>query len=157
VEVLPAYAAQLLAQLCARHPIGYVPKLIWKNLRVSAGMAYYRQGAIGLSRLILTDQERVRATLIHEYAHLLAVARHGRRAANHGPFWQAAMRELGEEPTVRHTYEVARNQPRQSVSYTCVRCGAVLQRSRRLPRTRKYVHAACGGPVRLTSVAPSPR
>ncbi len=121
-------------------------------MRVSAGMAYYRTGVIGLSSKILDTEEKVRSTLVHEYAHLLAVDRHGRKAASHGPIWRQTMIELGAEPTVRHRYEVERNQPRQKVEYRCVKCGKLIERSRRLPKRRRYVHATCGGNLRLHAV-----
>jgi SprT protein len=115
-------------------------------------MAYYKTGTIGLSALILDTPEKLRQTLLHEYAHLRAVERHGRKAANHGAFWRQAMIDLGLEPKVRHNYECARNSPRQKVTYRCQRCGAQIERSRRLPGNRRYVHARCGGGLRLFSV-----
>lgn len=135
-----------------RFPLSYVPIIKWKKLRVSAGLAYYRSGSIGLSTVILDTPERVRHTLLHEYAHLLAVERHGRKAANHGIHWKQAMHDLGLEPKVRHTYECVRNAPRQKVTYRCQRCGTCIERSRRLPRNRKYVHARCGGGLKLLSI-----
>jgi SprT protein len=149
---LATIAEAELARLCAAFPLGYVPRLQWKAYRVTAGMAYYRRGTIGLSSLVLKDEAAVRETLGHEYAHLLAVVRHGPKAANHGPLWQQAMRDLGLEPKVRHTYDVERNVARQRVTYRCVRCGASIVRSRRLPRKRRYVHVTCGGDLRLESV-----
>lgn len=118
-------------------------------------MAYYRRRAIGLGAAVADTREKVVSTLIHEYAHLLAYARYGQAGAGHGVAWQAAMRELGVEPKVRHTYEVARNKPRQQVVYRCLRCGSEISRSRRLPRGRKYVHASCGGGLRLERVVPA--
>jgi SprT protein len=132
--------------------MGYRPKLVWKNLRVTAGVAYTKLGTIGLSRLVLRDEAAIATTLKHEYAHLLAVARHGTKAANHGKYWQAAMLELGEQPEVRHRYEVERNSARQWVAYRCLKCGQTLTRRRRLPRGKKYVHATCGGDLRLIAV-----
>lgn len=149
---LAAYADEVLREVQASHPLPYAPKVEWRNYRVTAGMAYYRIGVIGLSRIVLTDRQRLRETLLHEYAHLLAVARHGRRAAGHGPAWKQAMLELGMEPNVRHTYSVERNTPRQKVTYRCLSCGKLLQRSRRLPRRKRYVHANCGGDLRLVKV-----
>lgn len=146
-------AEGLLAEAMARFPLSYTPVLKWKKLRVSAGMAYYRTGTIGLSSLILDTPEKVRLTLLHEYAHLLAVDRHGRKAANHGPLWKQAMLDLGLEPKVRHNYECVRNTRRQRVTYRCQRCGAMIERSRRLPRNRRYMHAQCGGGLRLAAVA----
>jgi predicted SprT family Zn-dependent metalloprotease len=145
-------AEDILRQATERYPLSYVPILKWKNLRVSAGLAYYRTGTIGLSALILDTPEKLRHTLLHEYAHLLAFERHGRKAANHGIYWQQAMSDLGLPPKVRHNYECARNTPRQKVTYRCKRCGVHIDRNRKLPRNRKYVHARCGGALMLFSV-----
>lgn len=149
---LEAYAIDLLKQLCERFPMGYVPKLTWKKLRVTAGLAYYQRGEIALSSLVLINEERLRLTLIHEYAHLLAVKRHGRKAAGHGPHWRSAMIELGIEPRVQHNYPVQRNSTQQKVVYRCLKCGYSFNRARRLPRRRKYVHARCGGALKLEAI-----
>jgi len=132
--------------------MGYVPQILWKGYRVTAGIAYYRIGTIGLSTRVLRTPEAVRETLGHEYAHLLAVFRHGPKAAGHGEPWRRAMRDVGLEPTVRHRYEVERNVPRQRVTYVCSRCGHPIVRTRRLPKRRRYMHAGCGGAIRLHSV-----
>ena len=151
-ETLRAVAAAHLVELCTKFPLGYTPELVWRGYRVTAGLAYYRKGVIGLSSRVLREEQAVLDTLTHEYAHLLAVARHGNRAAGHGPAWQQAMADLGQEAKVRHNYEVERNVPRQTVVYTCKKCGAHINRSRRLPRRRKYMHAACGGEIRLLKI-----
>lgn len=142
-------ADRLHAKLCRHHPMGYVPKLVWKNLRVSAGIAKYHERTIVLSKLLVIDEDRLSSTLKHEYAHLLAVARHGRRAAGHGWYWKEAMLDLGEEPEVRHCYPVIRNGQRQEVGYRCRRCGSLLTRVRKLPRGRRYYHVSCGGSLAL--------
>lgn len=142
-------AAAILTQLCARYPIGYEPEIRWKALRVTAGQANTREGWIGLSAFLLTDRQRLEDTLKHEYAHLLAVARHGPKAAGHGPEWKQAMLDLGLEPVVHHCYPVKRNAFRQEVAYVCTRCGSRIVRKRRLPRRRTYVHKGCGGVVRF--------
>ena len=149
---LEAYADQLLIRLCEQFPLGYKPKLTWKKLRVTAGLAYYHRGEIALSSLLLIDEERLDSTLRHEYAHLLAVKRHGRKAAGHGPHWRVAMVELGLEPKVQHNYPVQRNSTQQKVVYRCLKCGSKLDRARRLPRRRKYVHARCGGALKLEAI-----
>jgi len=156
-EVIPgtslqAYATALLQRLMAAHPLPYQPKLEWRSYRVTAGMAYWKLGTIGLSRQVLQTEIQVRDTLIHEYAHLLAVARAGANAANHGPHWQQAMRDLGAPPVVRHTYEVTRNRPRQVTVYRCLKCGKEFERARRLPKRRRYQHANCGGGLKLVAV-----
>lgn len=149
---LQTLAEEILTDLMARFPLRHRPELLWKGLRVSAGMAYYRINRIGLSRYLLTDEDRLRSTLIHEYAHLLAYERHGQKAAGHGPLWKKAMLDLGAKPERTHCYQVERNTARQVVIYQCKRCGANIQRSRRLPLRRKYVHAQCGGGLKLVSV-----
>ena len=149
---LTTAADNALRDAMARHPVGYVPTILWKGYRVTAGMAYYRSGTIGLSTKVLQNAEAVRETLLHEYAHLLAVMRHGPRAANHGQPWQQAMRDLGLIPTVRHGFDVERNVARQRVTYLCARCGKPIVRTRRLPKRRRYVHANCGGDLRLHKV-----
>jgi predicted SprT family Zn-dependent metalloprotease len=112
-------------------------------------MAYYREGVIGLSHIVLKEPQAVRDTLGHEYAHLLAVHRAGQRGAGHGAPWRTAMKDLGLEPKVRHNYAVERNSGGQQVEYLCARCGATILRRRRLPNRRKYVHACCGGDLKL--------
>lgn len=149
---LAAYAERELDRLCAAFPLGYRPTIEWRPFRTTAGMAYYRRRAIGLGAAVLTTPERMVDTLVHEYAHLLAAARFGAQGLGHGPAWRQAMMDLGALPTVRHTYEVARNVSRQRVIYRCVRCGASIERRRRLPKGQTYVHARCGGGLREEEV-----
>ena len=145
-------ADEAFADLLVKHPLKRAARLEWRPYRVSAGMAYYKLNVIGLSVHVLATEAAVLDTLIHEYAHLLAYERAGKRGANHGPAWQAAMTELGRPPKVRHNYSVSRNSKRQEVGYQCLRCGETFIRSRRLPRRRKYVHAVCGGDLRLAFI-----
>ena len=119
---------------------------------MTAGMAYYRINTIGLSKTVLTTPEAVRETLLHEYAHLLAVERHGVKAANHGPAWQQAMTDFGLAPIVRHNMPVRRNAKKVRVIYTCKRCGVEIVRSRRLAARRKYLHVRCGGQIQLSRI-----
>ncbi|AIE85572.1 SprT-like domain-containing protein [Fimbriimonas ginsengisoli] len=157
VTALREAAELALEEAVNLFPLPYVPILIWKGYRVTAGMAYYRSGAIGLSTRVLQTPEAVRETLLHEYAHLLAVHRHGKKAANHGEFWRQAMRDLGQAPQVRHSYEVERNVPRQQVTYVCIKCGKPFVRARRLPKRQRYIHRNCGGDLRLQSIQPIER
>jgi SprT protein len=137
-------------------PLGYQPTIEWRPYRTTAGMAYFRRRAIGLGAAVVTTPERLVDTIVHEYAHLLAFARKGPGGRGHGAAWIQAMVDLGAEPRVRHTYEVARNSARQIVTYRCVRCGTPISRKRRLPRGAKYVHARCGGGLKLESVEAAP-
>ncbi|CAN5427163.1 hypothetical protein BH11ARM1_BH11ARM1_08150 [soil metagenome] len=132
--------------------MGYQPTLVWKSLRVSAGMACYQTKEIRLSRYVLLTEEQVRETLTHEYAHHLAVHRHGMKERAHGRGWKQAMIDLGVDPKVRHNFEVQRSAPRQKVVYKCSKCGLKIERSRRLRRDRVYMHNGCGGKVQLVEV-----
>jgi len=143
------YANQLLSDLCQAFPMGYRPELIWKGLRVTAGMAYYQLGRIALSHRVLRDENQVRRTLIHEYAHLLAVHRDEVKGKGHGEAWKQAMRDLGEPPEVRHQYEVERNRPKQTLLYKCNKCGSLIPKSRKFPKGRRYLHVRCGGAIVL--------
>lgn len=149
---LDSLAHAILDRLMASHPLKRRPVLVWKGLRVSAGLAYFRTNTIGLSSRLLTDEERLRSTLVHEYAHLLAVERHGRKAIGHGDYWKKTMVELGEEPKRTHCYQVERNAPRQKVTYACARCGKTFHRTRRFPRKSRYLHINCGGDLKLVAV-----
>jgi SprT protein len=155
-------AEEHLDELCRKFPLSYRPSIEWRSYRVTAGMAYYREGVIGLSKIVLKDPQALKDTLGHEYAHLMAVDRVGLKGAGHGAPWRSAMRELGLEPKVRHNYPVERNESSRQVEYVCVRCGAAILRKRRLPHRRRYVHSACGGDLKLrrifkvTPPSPSP-
>lgn len=153
---LKRVAEEEFYRLCRQFPLPKSPTLFWRGYRVTAGMAYYRTWAIGLSSRVLTTTDAVVETLGHEYAHLLAVARKGKRAANHGPDWQQAMLDLGLQPKVRHRYEVQRNEARQVVTYRCQKCRVLLERPRRLRKDRVYVHAKCGGRLELLNVVKKP-
>ncbi|MBS1720767.1 MAG: SprT-like domain-containing protein [Armatimonadetes bacterium] len=142
----------LLLEVMRDFPIPTAPKIVWKNLRVSAGLALYLENEIRLSKRILDTEDKVRETFLHEYAHLLAFARHGRAGAGHGKPWKDAMRELGLDPQVRHRYAVERNEKRQQVLYVCKRCGLEFVRGRRFPRGRRVMHVSCGGLLKLVGL-----
>ena len=145
------YALNLLKILSYNFPLGYSPKLEWRNLRTSAGMASDQEGMILLSIPILDSMDKLEDTVRHEFAHLLAVARHGKRARGHGPEWRKAMFDLGRTPDVHHQYDCQRNRSHQVVRYQCQRCGEIIEKKRRFPRGRQYQHIHCGGLIRFHS------
>lgn len=150
---LRTFADTHLNHLTSQFPLGFRPRLEWRRFRVTAGMAYYQEGAIGLSIVVLNNREQIAETLGHEYAHLLAFYRAGRHGIGHGPAWKKAMCDIGLEPKVRHNFSVERNARRQQVDYLCLRCGVTIIRKRRLPGRKKYVHAQCGGDLKLLRVS----
>ena len=147
-----AAAESALLEAIQKFPMSYTPALEWRRYSVTAGMAHYQHGLISLSAVVLKDPATVRETLLHEYAHLLAFDRHGRKGAGHGKHWKQAMVDLGLEPKVHHHYEVVRNQSRQVVVYRCKRCGLSFERKRQLQRRKSYVHRQCGGQIALVEV-----
>jgi predicted SprT family Zn-dependent metalloprotease len=145
-------AQAILNEACEQYPLGYKPTIEWRGLRVTAGVAYYQLGKIALSKHVLQSSEQLRETLLHEYAHLLAFQRAGRRGAGHGVHWRKAMTDLGLPPKVTHKYEVKRNQSHQEVVYQCRKCKALITRKRRLNKRRRYLHLNCGGTIELKSI-----
>ena len=57
-------------------------------------------------RLIAQNPQYFSMVLIHELAHLIAAARHG-RVKPHGKEWQQLMIAAGESPTVRHSMDAS--------------------------------------------------
>lgn len=106
-------------------------------------------GTVRLSRhLVLSGSEdRVRETLLHEIAHAVAFARHGRRALNHGPLWRAVAREVGAAP--RATCSGPPIAPPTHV-LVCRRCATRVGLYRRPKHpAAAYRHRGCGGTFEL--------
>lgn len=148
---LHALAEGLVEQMSGRFGLRR-PSLEWRRYRTTAGMAHYDRWAISLSAHVLTDGERLRETLIHEFAHLLAFSRHGDEGRGHGAAWRQAMIELGSAPDTKHRYPCRRNRIRQVVVYRCLVCSVLIRRARRLPRRRRFVHAGCGGEIEFHAI-----
>lgn len=138
--------------LTAKFPLKRPLLLCWASYRTTAGMADFRQNAILLGAAVCKTEVDIRATVRHEYAHLLAFDRAGRKGTGHGPVWRQAMHDLGEPPTVKHRLDCNRNVPRQIVTYTCQKCGAKIERRRRLPKSRIYYHLGCSGRIVLEEI-----
>ncbi|HLO97958.1 MAG TPA: SprT-like domain-containing protein [Fimbriimonas sp.] len=148
-EGLHRDALQILDEVQSRFPLKGAAQLEWRRYRVTAGMAHYQSRLITLSVHVLKDTEQLRSTLLHEYAHLLAYDRHGRKGMGHGELWKRAMLDLGQPPKVYHQYEVQRNSPKRKHVYACARCGEKIERHRRLASKRRYYHRSCGGPIKF--------
>lgn len=153
-SALATFADRLLAELQRNHPLARPARLSWRRFRTTAGRAVFEPPEIHLSALVLDDEDKVRDTLIHEYAHLLAAERAGPAGRGHGAPWKAAMIELGAKPERTHGYACQRNLPRREVIYACRRCGAQFLRRRRLARGRRWAHVGCGGALALLGVWP---
>ncbi len=144
---LAVLAQDLVDSLCDRQPVAIRPNLEWSGrMHVVAGRVFLRTGLIRLSIPLLTDPDRVRQTVLHEYAHLMVHTRWGKKVKPHGPEWKEAMLELGAEPRRTHAYTSERK-PRRSWTYRCTACGFEFTRRRRLAHGREYRHIGCGGRI----------
>lgn len=144
---LRAEASLLLDEMTRVFPLGYQPKIIWKKMSISAGKAYFERGTISLSTVLITDRLRMQDTLVHEFAHLLSYARHGKKGVGHGEPWRQAMKDLGARPEVYHDYPVERRRQPRNLVYACSKCGESFTRVRPLKRGYKYSHRGCGGSI----------
>lgn len=112
-----------------------------RRMRTAAGRAFTREGRIELNPRLQELPEEIRdaelrATFLHELAHLVASARAGRRRiAPHGPEWRQACRDLGIPGEDRcHALDFQPRRLARKYAYACPACGAVIQRVRRLRR-----------------------
>lgn len=151
----PSVSQRAAAERALRHahavfPLPKPPTVEWKRYPVTAGRAYPMENRICLSALLLTSEERVRETLLHEYAHLVVYHRFGRKPRPHGEEWKRVMTALGVSPERTHNYApLPTSKPRRTLIYRCARCGEEIPRVRPLKRGRAYYHVKCGGSVRL--------
>ena len=106
-KVLFAAAVEVLSRWDA---VDELPKLkiVWNGrLRTSGGRALLHQQQVELNpRLIAQNPQYFSMVLIHELAHLITTARHG-RVKPHGREWQQLMIAAGENPTVRHSMDAS--------------------------------------------------
>ena len=103
------------------------------RMRTTAGRAWWPHRSIEMNPKIkeIADAQIWR-TLKHEFAHLVAYERCGRRRIDpHGPEWQAACTELGiaDEKTY-HTLPLKARRMKRSHFYSCPSCSAVTARVR---------------------------
>ncbi|MFT7516961.1 MAG: putative SprT family Zn-dependent metalloprotease [Myxococcota bacterium] len=106
-EVLLAMAAECITFWQADGELPQL-KIVWNTrLRTSAGRALLREQVVELNpRLLSKNEQDIRAVLVHELAHLLAVARYGQVKA-HGREWQQLMIEAGADPKVCHSMDAS--------------------------------------------------
>ena len=137
----PAAILQQLAQEAREHALRLeLPVLAarvmlrWHaRLRTTAGLARLDCSLILLNPLLLSFQDELSRTLLHELAHLVAHARNPRRLLHpHGPEWRQACRDLGLANEKRcHTLPLAvpRKLSRRYV-YHCPHCRREIARVR---------------------------
>ncbi|MCB1207241.1 MAG: SprT-like domain-containing protein [Verrucomicrobiae bacterium] len=133
------------AQLCREQGLENLAREVsvsWNpRMRTAAGRAFSREWKIELNPRLqdLPESSRdseLRATFLHELAHLVAFARVGRkRIAPHGPEWRQACHDLGIPDEDRcHALDFQPRRLDRKFAYTCPVCGETIQRVRRIRR-----------------------
>ncbi len=133
------------ADLCREHGLEALAQAVtvsWNSrMRTAAGRAQAKGWSIELNPRLQDLPEEVRdaelrATFLHELAHLVAFARAGRRRiAPHGPEWREACRDLGIPGEDRcHALDFQPRRLERKYAYACPHCEAVIHRVRRIRR-----------------------
>lgn len=106
-------------------------------MRTTAGRAWWPDRSIEMNPKIrdIADAQIWR-TLKHEFAHLVAYERCGRRHIDpHGAEWQAACTELGiPGETTYHSLPLKSRKIKRTHFYACPSCLSVIGRVRPFPR-----------------------
>ena len=87
----------------------------------SAGQANYRTNRIRLNRQLLEKYttEFVVQTVPHEFAHLVAHKKFGRRIKPHGHEWRSVMIALGAKPSRTHNFAVSPTRKLRRYMFQC--------------------------------------
>ena len=87
----------------------------------SAGQASYRTNRIRLNRQLLEKYttEFVVQTVPHEFAHLVAHKKFGRRIKPHGHEWRSVMIALGAKPSRTHNFAVSPTRKLRRYMFQC--------------------------------------
>lgn len=147
-RVVGARAAEPLWQRIADLPV--------RSSRATRTLGSYvfRAGTPLCIRLQFSQEaEQLQETFLHELAHLcdhLTRPEGGTYRRAHGPGWKRWALALGADGQVRARSETLSELYRERLKpvAVCRRCGAIVQRLRRLNRGRKYYHRNCGGRIR---------
>ena len=105
-------ARQKLAELRAKargfYGVEVDPEISFDLRGMAAGQANYRENKIRLNRELLKKHEIdfIEQTVPHEYAHLVAYRKFGKRIRPHGKEWRSVMLALGAEPHRTNNYRV---------------------------------------------------
>ena len=102
------------------------------------------------------EEEYLKNTIGHEYAHLVAFTYFGWKAVRgkpHGRHWKAVMRSLGLNPKRCHSYDTKPARKRREFLYNCPDCIKTTTVSsvihNRIKKGRVYRHNGCDSPLEL--------
>lgn len=121
-----------LPELARKVTVSWNPRM-----RTTAGRAWWPARSIEMNpKLKEFSEEEVWRTLKHEFAHLLAYERCGRKKIEpHGIEWRAACTELGigDEKTY-HSLPLKGRKMKRNYAYVCPSCLATIRRVRPMRR-----------------------
>jgi len=137
-------------------PLGNIPVEhrevpVFQNPRLRSAMGKARRRGdkqwIELHRFLARDPEKLKSTLAHEIAHVIAGIGSG-----HNAHWRRIAQSLGD--TGNRCYTQAEGESIGIVRKTklvavCEGCGKEIHKARAYPRGRTYTHKGCGGNFRM--------
>jgi SprT protein len=122
---------------------------------LAAGQANYQHNRIRLNRELLEKYaaDFIAQTVPHEFAHLVAYQKFGRRIKPHGSEWKSVMVALGAEPSRTHSFKVAPTRRLRRFLYQCNCPSSSYEltsvRHNRIQRGHIYLCNKCGSSLRL--------
>jgi len=129
---------------------------VFRKGTVRAGTAFLDRIELNDKLFTLGTKEDVRATFLHETAHILA-NRYYERSCNHDWRWVRMARLLGDTGDRCHDYSYLKAQRRaQRLVYACVSCDYRYRRTKRLDVSR-YRCGRCHGALKLEVITPEAR
>lgn len=132
-----------------------VPVFMFPNTSGFAGKATHDW--ISLNEALLDHPEDMKATLLHEFAHVLADRVHYPNrdgSCRHDVRWRTIARMIGDDAERCHEYDyIQRKKRAKKYEYECSLCGTVVATARRLKHDgATHFHQACGRKSRLIAV-----
>jgi SprT protein len=135
-----------------------VPKVMFTQRGQIAGRASYAAHAVNFNKVLMVENwADFDQTIIHEVAHLVTRAVHGRAVEPHGHQWRNVMVALGGEPRRCHSYDVESVKiERTKYRYECPQCGKTFDVGPKIHKKisvlgRTY-RCRCSGAVKFVSV-----
>ena len=135
--------------------VSIVPVISFDLRGQAAGQANYRENKIRFNRQLLEKYttEFVDQTVPHEFAHLVAYQKFGRRIRPHGAEWKKVMEAFGVDPARTHNFDVSPTRRLKRFHYRCHCPGSDYQlssiRHNRILRGRVYLCRKCGSALYL--------
>lgn len=131
----------------------------------TAGMVKYRRFGPTLVRYnlkLLSDNRMhfIAQTIPHEVAHVVAIARYGRRIRPHGPEWQNLMHFYNATPERCHRYDVTaqpgRKLKRFKYQCSCQDHQLTSIRHNRVLKGQTYLCRTCATPLTIAPLGNAP-